>query len=114
MAQAQEVHDAVERLADMFEGVDHSTRGKIPDSTVSVTVRDLDLVYGCRFEAGEVRDVTEIDADRARAATLRITTDSDTLLDVVDGRVHFGHAWATGKVRVDAKIRDLLKLRSFL
>jgi hypothetical protein len=114
MAEQDEVRDAVERLASMFDGVDDTTRGKIPDTTVSVLVRDLDVAYGCRFVGGEVVDVEEIGVDEVGTASLRIRTDSDTLLDVVDGRLHFGHGWATGKIRVDAKIRDILKLRSFL
>ena len=114
MAEVDEVRDAVGRLASMFDGVDDATRRKIPDSSVSVRVPDLDVTYACRFEAGEVLDVHEIDLADARAATLRISCDSDTLLDVVDGRLHFGHGWATGKIRVDAKFRDILKLRSFL
>jgi len=114
MAQADEVRDAVERLAAMFDGLDDATRRKIPDSTVSVLVRDLDVAYGCRFAGGEVLDVEEIDPADAGTAALRIRTESDTLLDVVDDRLHFGHGWATGKIRVDAKFRDILKLRSFL
>lgn len=114
MAEAEEVRDAVERLSAMFDGVDDATRRKIPDSTVTVLVRDLDVAYSCRFVGGEVRDVEEIDPADVGTATLRIRTDSDTLLDVVDGRLHFGHGWATGKIRVDAKFRDILKLRSFL
>jgi hypothetical protein len=114
MAEADEVRDAVERLAAMFDDVDDATRRKIPDATVSLLVRDLDVAYGCQFLAGEVRDIEEIDVADAGRASLRVRADSDTLIDVVDGRLHFGHGWATGRIRVDAKFRDILKLRSFL
>jgi hypothetical protein len=114
MAEEDEVRDAVERLATMFDDLDDATRRKIPDATVTVLVRDLDVAYGCRFAGGDVVDVEEIPVDAVGTATVRIRTDSDTLLDVVDGRLHFGHGWATGKIRVDAKFRDILKLRSFL
>jgi len=114
MAEADEVRDAVERLFAMFDDVDDATRGKIPDATVTLLVRDLDVAYGCRFADGQVLDLEEIDPADVGGATLRIRADSDTLLDVVDGRLHFGHGWATGRIRVDAKFRDILKLRSFL
>jgi len=114
MAEADEVRDAVERLFAMFDDVDDSTRGKVPDATVTLLVRDLDVAYGCQFADGQVLDLQEIDPADVGTATLRVRADSDTLLDVVDGRLHFGHGWATGKIRVDAKFRDILKLRSFL
>ena len=98
----------------MFGDLDDATRRKIPDESVSVLVKDLGVAYGCRFESGDVVDVREIDPADTRGATLRLTCTSDTLVDVVDGRLHFGSGWATGKIRVDAKLRDILKLRSFL
>jgi hypothetical protein len=114
MATIDEVHDAVERLNAMFGDLDDTTRRKIPDESVSVLVKDLGVAYACRFASGDVVDVRRIEPADVSGATLKITCTSDTLLDVVDGRLHFGHAWATGKVRVDAKLRDILKLRSFL
>ena len=114
MATSEQVRDAVERLSAMFGDVDDATRRKIPDESVSVYVKDLDEAYGCRFENGEVVDVRPIDAAEIAGRTVRISCTSDVLLDVVDGKIHFGHAWATGKLRVDARFRDILKLHSFL
>lgn len=114
MATAEEVEDAVQRLNAMFGDLDDATRRKIPDESISVYVKDLDLAYGCRFEAGDVVDVRLIDQSEIAGRTVRISCPSDVLLDVVNGKVHFGHAWATGKLRVDARFRDILKLRSFL
>jgi len=114
MATIEEVHDAVERLNAMFGDLDDATRRKIPDESIGVYVKDLDVAYGCRFEAGEVVDVRRIEQQELTGRTVRIACTSDVLLDVVDGRLHFGHAWATGRIRVDAKFRDILKLRSFL
>ena len=114
MAEAEAVRDAIARLTSMVDDVDDATRRKIPDSTVSVLVPDVDLAFTCRFDGGHVHDVQEVDPAALPAATLRVTSSSDTLIDVVDGELHFGRAWATGKLRVDAKVRDLLKLRSFL
>ena len=34
--------------------------------------------------------------------------------DLVDGRLPFPHAWATGRIRLDASFRDLLRLRSLM
>ena len=37
---------------------------------------------------------------------------SDDLLDLVAGRTKFASAWASGKVKIDARVFDLIKLRS--
>jgi hypothetical protein len=39
---------------------------------------------------------------------------SDDLVDLVEGRVSFLSALTSGRVRVDASIVDLLRLRSLL
>jgi putative sterol carrier protein len=37
---------------------------------------------------------------------------SDDLIRLTSGKLNFATAWATGKIRVDANVFDLLKLRS--
>ena len=37
---------------------------------------------------------------------------SDDLLKLTSGELSFAHAWASGRLRVDANVFDLLKLRS--
>jgi hypothetical protein len=38
---------------------------------------------------------------------------SDDLIALTDGRLKLAAAWATGRLRINAGVRDLLKLRSF-
>jgi putative sterol carrier protein len=42
-----------------------------------------------------------------------MTLSGDDLLRLVDGEMNMATAWATGKVKVDAGIRDVMKLRTF-
>jgi putative sterol carrier protein len=37
---------------------------------------------------------------------------SDDLLKLVSGELAMGSAWATGRVKIDANVFDLIKLRS--
>jgi putative sterol carrier protein len=37
---------------------------------------------------------------------------SDDLLKLVDGELNMASAWASGRVKIDASVFDLLKLRS--
>jgi hypothetical protein len=114
MASEESVRAAVDALLASFDDVDDDTRRRIPDRSLSVWVLDVDIAFAGRFEGGHLVDVAEIDpADRGRSH-LKIELDSDTLLDLTEGSSTFAHAWATGKVHVDARLRDLWELRKFL
>lgn len=114
MADTDQVRAAVEELVAGFDDIDPRTRAKIPDSTVSATISDLGIAFRGRFEAGELLDVAEIDPADAHGTTLRLTLTSDDLLALLAGELSFGTGWTHGRIRVDAKLRDVLKLRSFL
>ena len=114
MADAEQVRACVAEVVRLMDGVDDATRRKIPDGTLSVRVPDVDLAFAGRFEEGHLLDVHEVDDVQATAAKLRLTLSSDDLLEVAEGRLHFGSAWAHGRIKVEARFRDLLALRSFL
>ena len=114
MADADQVRACVSDVARLMDGVDDESRRKIPDGTLSVRVPDVDLAFAGRFDGGHLVDVHEVDDVQAGAAKLRLTLSSDDLIDVVAGRLHFGSGWAHGRIKVEAKFRDLLALRSFL
>ena len=50
----------------------------------------------------------------APKAQVRLTVGSDDLVALTDGELDFGRAWLSGRVKVEASVRDLLKLRSML
>ncbi|KDN82466.1 hypothetical protein KCH_57590 [Kitasatospora cheerisanensis KCTC 2395] len=50
----------------------------------------------------------------AAKADIRLTTTGDDLVALVDGRLPFPTAWATGRLKLDASFLDLLRLRSLL
>jgi putative sterol carrier protein len=39
---------------------------------------------------------------------------SDDLVALTDGQLNVASAWATGRLRVDASIKDMLRLRALL
>ena len=114
MGDIDAVRAAVDEVVASFEDIDDDTRRRIPDTTVSVLVSDLDTAFYARFTEGLLGEVTEIDTVDFSAARLKITMSSDTLIDVVEGRLNFGTGWAKGKIKVDARLRDLFELRRFL
>jgi hypothetical protein len=47
-------------------------------------------------------------------ADIRLTMNSDDLVALTEGRLSFGPAWASGRVKLEAGLRDLLRLRKML
>jgi hypothetical protein len=85
------------------------------DRSLSCRLTDLqDVVLG-RLSAGAVRDMRVVpDGPSVPKADIRLTMTSDDLVALTDGRLQFGPAWATGRVRLEAGLRDLLRLRKLL
>ena len=112
MATMEECHAALERLADKLQEVDEDDRKQHAfDRTLSCHVPDLGVTFSGRLEDGHIQDITTEDAPRAQ---IRLTAKSDDLVAMTDGHLGFGQAWLSGKVKVEAGVRDLLKLRSML
>jgi hypothetical protein len=114
MADIEAVRAAVTSLGVILDGADPDFRRKIPDRSVSAWIKDLDVAFAGRLRAGELVDVVEVDPVERRAADLKLTLSSDDLIDLVEGRLHFGSGWARGRIKVDASLRDVFELRKFL
>ena len=114
MASLETVRAGLEALVASMDDMDPDTRAKIPDRGVSAYFSDLDAAFAGRLESGSLVDVTEIDPSRRKESHLRLSLDSDTFLSIVEGRLDFAHAWSHGKVKVDARVRDIWELRKFL
>ena len=55
--------------------------------------------------------VPGLPADKAQ---IRLTMTGDDLVRLVGGELHFAKAWGSGRVKVQASLRDVLRLRSLL
>ncbi|MDT4937064.1 MAG: hypothetical protein QOG80_735 [Pseudonocardiales bacterium] len=110
MASVEECADAFHALAERLTAADPSTRKRADfDRTISCSVRDLDVIFAGRLRGGELTDIRQVtDAD----AQVRMTMTSDDLLKLVAGELNMASAWATGRVKIDAGVMDLLRLRS--
>jgi hypothetical protein len=85
------------------------------DRSLSCRLSDLDQVVLGRLNSGAVRDLNAIpDGPAVPRADIRLTMASDDLVALTDGRLSFGPAWATGRVKLEAGLRDLLRLRKLL
>ncbi|WP_222194844.1 SCP2 sterol-binding domain-containing protein [Modestobacter italicus] len=85
------------------------------DRSVSCRLTDLQQVVQGRLARGSVRDVTALpDGPTVPKADIRLTMSSDDLLALTAGELSFGPAWASGRVKLEAGLRDMLRLRSLL
>jgi putative sterol carrier protein len=85
------------------------------DRSLSCRITDLDQVVVGRLSAGSVRDLQALpDGPDVAKADIRLTMTSDDLVALTAGELSFGPAWATGRVKLEAGLRDLLRLRKLL
>jgi hypothetical protein len=85
------------------------------DRSLSCRLTDLGEVVLGRLRDGDVHDLHVVSHDSAAPkADIRLEMSSDDLIALTDGRLHFGPAWATGRVKLHAGMRDLLRLRKML
>jgi hypothetical protein len=85
------------------------------DRSLSCRLTDLDQVVLGRLSGGSVRDVRPVaDGPSVPKADIRLTMSSDDLIAMTDGQLHFGKAWASGRVKLEAGLRDILRLRKIL
>ena len=85
------------------------------DRSLSCRFPDLGQVALGRLREGEVHDLqVVVDGPSVPTADIRLEMKSDDLIALTDGRLHFGPAWASGRVKLHAGVRDLLRLRKLL
>ncbi|MFF4583585.1 SCP2 sterol-binding domain-containing protein [Streptomyces sp. NPDC001389] len=115
MATIQECRAALDRLSDNLAGADGDVRGAAAlDRSLSCHITDLDVTFAGRLEGGRIRvDALTPGPPRAKAE-IRLAMSGDDLLALVDGQLRFAKAWASGRVRLEAGFRDLLRLKSLL
>ena len=112
MATVEQCEDALARLSGALLKVDPQKReSAIADRSVSAYVTDLDVMFNGRLDGNGFHDVT---TDPAPRAQLRLSLTSDDLVALTAGELSFGPAWATGRVKLEAGLRDMLRLRKLL
>lgn len=110
MATLEECRSALERLVGQLTSTEAARqRAAGFDRTISCTVPDLGETFSGHLRGGRISDITTAPAPRAQ---IRLTSRSDDLVAIADGRLPAGEAWKTGRFKVQASMMDLLKLKS--
>jgi hypothetical protein len=110
MASLEECEQALRKLAARLADADPEAKRKAAvDRSMTCTLSDLGVTFGGRLHGGELLDIAQVAHPDGQ---VKMTMTSDDLIKLVAGDLNMGSAFATGRVRIDASLRDLLKLRS--
>ena len=112
MATKRQCEAALRSLAKRLDGVDASLRKRhAPDRTVTCRIPDLDTTFSGRLHEGALLDISNVALDDAQ---IRLTVSSDDLLAVTNGDLAFSSAWAEGRLKIEASVLDMIRLRGML
>jgi hypothetical protein len=112
VASTNDCFRALRGLAKRLADVDDDLRRKhAVDRTISCRVTDLQTDFSGRISDGELVDVKQ---KALSDAQIKLTVTSDDLVALTAGQLNVASAWATGRLRVDASIKDMLRLRALL
>jgi hypothetical protein len=114
MATAEECREAFVKLTGRLSELDPKDRDAFfSGRSFSCHVSDLDITYETRFGPDGAEPVREA-APGEPPADVRLTAASPVVLELADDLGAFPRAWLTGRVKVQASMRDLLRLRKLL
>lgn len=92
--------------------LDPSYRAMLPTRrTIEAHCTDLDVMYHAAWVDGQLGALVEGPADRA---DIRVHLTSNDLDELATGSLTFRAAWAARRIRVEASLTDLLRLRAML
>ena len=114
MATAEECRQALESLTGRILEMDPADRAAyLVDRVISCTVSDLGVTFLTRLGPDGASPVTVANGSDGQAQ-VKFTTKSDDLLALAENPGSIGRAWLTGRLKVEASIFDILRLRKAL
>ncbi|MDQ0944473.1 SCP2 sterol-binding domain-containing protein [Streptomyces sp. V1I1] len=115
MATTEECRTALDKLSDNLAQADGDVRGAAAlDRSLSCHIKDLDITFTGRLEDGRIAVADTFPGPPRDRAEIRLAMNGDDLVAMVNGDLNFAKAWASGRVRLEAGFRDLLRLRTLL
>jgi len=113
MNSAEECRTALQKLAGRLSELSPGERDQyFGNRTMSVTIPDLGITYATMLGSGDdpVRDV----APGEPPADIRLTANSDEVLALAQQPMNIARSWMTGKIKIEASMKDLFRLRRLL
>jgi hypothetical protein len=115
MATIEECRAALEKLSDNMQNAEGDVRAAAAmDRSVTCRITDLDVTFVGRMTGGRIAVQDTIQGPPREKAQIRLTMAGDDLVAPVDGELNFAKAWGSGRVKLEAGLRDLFQLRKLL
>lgn len=115
MATIEECRAALEKLSDNMQNAEGNVRtAATMDRSVSCRITDLDITFVGRMKGGRIVVQDTLQGPPQEKAQIRLTMAGDDLVALVNGELNFAKAWGSGRVKLQAGLRDLLSLRKLL
>ncbi|WP_167154251.1 SCP2 sterol-binding domain-containing protein [Streptomyces sp. MBT27] len=115
MATMEECRSALDKLSDNLARAGGDVRAAAAlDRSLSCHITDLDVTFSGRLRGGRIEALDTAPGRPREKAQIRLAMKGDDLVALVAGDLNFAKAWASGRVRLEAGIRDLLHLRTLL
>jgi hypothetical protein len=114
MATAEDCRKALESLTGRLSEMDPADRAThLVDRAISCTVSDLGIIFRTRLGPDGAGPVTEADGSEV-PAQVKFSMKSDDLLALAEAPESFARFWLTGRLKIEASIFDLLRVRKLL
>ena len=113
MNTAEQCREALQKLANRMSEVNPADRDEyFGNRTISVTIPDLGVTFLTRLGSADetVREVGPGDPP----ADIRLTANSDEVVALAESPTNIARAWVAGRVKIDASMKDLFRLRKLL
>ena len=113
MNSAEECREALQKLAGRLSELSPDDRDNyFGNRSISVTIPDLGVTYATTLGSGDdpVREVGPGDPP----ADIRLTANSDEVVSLAESPMNIARAWMAGRVKIEASMRDLFRLRKLL
>ncbi|MBE8476572.1 SCP-2 sterol transfer family protein [Streptomyces sp. TLI_55] len=115
MATIEECRAALEKLSDNMQHAEGDVAAATAlDRSVSCRITDLDITFVGRMTGGRIVVQDTIQGAPEEKAQIRLTMKGDDLVALVNGELNFAKAWGSGRVKLEAGLKDLFQLRKLL
>ncbi|MFD9466238.1 SCP2 sterol-binding domain-containing protein [Streptomyces sp. NPDC060027] len=115
MATIEECRTALDKLSDNMASAERDVRTAAAlDRSLSCRITDLDTTFVGRLKDGRIEVLDTLQGPPPDKAQIRLTMKGDDLVSMVNGELNFAKAWGSGRVKLEASLRDLFRLRTLL
>ena len=113
MTSAEECRAALQKLAGRLSELSPAERDQyFGNRTISVTIPDLDVTFVTVLGTGN--DPVREAVPGEPPADIRMTAKSDEVVALAEQPMNIARAWMTGRIKIEASMKDLFRLRRLL